>query len=109
MPSMTAVVIICCVIASFRDRGTEDVFDGRNTRAARKVCPRVLWPVARRKLDQMNRLRELRELAAPPGNRLEALRGDRAGQHGIRSNDQYRISFYGEAGDAQEVEITDYH
>ncbi len=57
----------------------------------------------------INRVRELRELAIPPGNRLEALRGDRAGQHSLRINDQYRICFRWEAGHVQEVEIADYH
>ncbi len=104
-----AIVIIQFVIRSFRDQGTADVFDGRNTRAARKVCPRTLWPSARRKLDQINRVRQLQDLAIPPGNRLEALRGDRAGQHSIRINTQYRICFRWEGGDVQEVEIVDYH
>ncbi|MFC2174107.1 type II toxin-antitoxin system RelE/ParE family toxin, partial [Acidobacteriota bacterium] len=61
------------------------------------------------KLDQLNRVRDLQELAVPPGNRLESLRGDRQGQYSIRINDQYRICFRWEAGDAFEVEITDYH
>ena len=97
------------MIGSFRDRGTEDVFNGADTAAARRVCQRSMWPVARRKLDQLNRVRDLRDLAIPPGNRLEPLRGARQGQHSIRINDQYRICFRWEAGDAQEVEITDYH
>ncbi|MCU0981780.1 MAG: type II toxin-antitoxin system RelE/ParE family toxin [Pirellulaceae bacterium] len=57
----------------------------------------------------MNRVSDLRDLAVPPGNRLERLRGDRQGQHSIRINDQYRICFRWEAEDAYEVEITDYH
>lgn len=97
------------MIRSFRDRGTEDVFDGSDTAAARKTCPRGLWPIARRKLDQLNRVRDLGELAVPPGNRLERLRGGRSGQHGIRINEQYRICFRWEAGYADSVEITDYH
>ncbi|HKO29749.1 MAG TPA: type II toxin-antitoxin system RelE/ParE family toxin [Nitrospiraceae bacterium] len=76
---------------------------------ARRVCPRTLWQVVRRKLDQINRVRDLRELAVPRGNRLERLHGDRGGQHSIRINDQYRICFRWEAGDAYEVEISDYH
>jgi proteic killer suppression protein len=60
-------------------------------------------------LDQLNRVRELRELVIPPGNRLERLRGDRQGQHSIRINDQFRVCFHSEAGDAYEVEIADYH
>ena len=97
------------MIGSFRDRGTEDVFDGVDTAAARRVCRRSVWPVARRKLDQLNRIRELRDLSIPPGNRLERLHGRRKGQHCIRINNQYRICFRWEAGDAQEIEITDYH
>jgi toxin HigB-1 len=97
------------VIRSFRNRSTEDVFDGADTPSARKVCPRPLWPIARRKLDQLNRVRDLRELSIPPGNRLELLRGDRRGQHSIRINDQFRLCFVWEAGDAFEVEIADYH
>ncbi|MDQ7827212.1 MAG: type II toxin-antitoxin system RelE/ParE family toxin [Candidatus Eremiobacteraeota bacterium] len=68
-----------------------------------------MWAVVRRKLDQINCLRELRELAVPPGNQLEALKGDRHGQHSIRVNEQYRICFRWKDGDAYEVEITDYH
>jgi proteic killer suppression protein len=97
------------VITSFRDKGTEDIFDGADTRAARKACPRSIWSVARRKLDQINRVRDVQELAVPPGNRLERLRGDRAGQHSIRINDQFRICFRWETGEAHEVEVTDYH
>jgi proteic killer suppression protein len=85
------------------------VVDGADTVAARRVCHQPLWPVARRKLDQLNRVRELRELGMPPGNRLERLRGDRQGRRSIRINDQYRICFRWEAGDAHEVEIADYH
>jgi addiction module HigA family antidote len=59
------------VIRSFADRGTEDIFNGADTRAAHRTCPKLLWPGARRKLDQLNRVRDLRELAVPPGNRLE--------------------------------------
>ncbi|MBT4500676.1 MAG: plasmid maintenance system killer protein [Gemmatimonadetes bacterium] len=97
------------MINSFRNRGTEDLFDGRDTRAAQRICPRILWPIARRKLDQINRVRDLRDLTIPPGNRLERLRGDRAGQHSIRINNQYRICFRWETANAHEVEIVDYH
>jgi proteic killer suppression protein len=65
--------------------------------------------VARRKLDQINRVRQLLELGVPPGNRLEQLRGRRRGQQSVRINDQFRICFRWEDGDAYEVEITDYH
>ena len=97
------------MIRSFRDRGTENIFDGSDTPAARRTCPRALWAVARRKLDQVNQVRDLRDLAVPPGNRLERLRGDRSAQHSIRVNEQYRVCFRWEAGDAYEVEIADYH
>ena len=97
------------MIDSFRDRGSEDIFDGRDSRAARRACPRSLWRVARRKLDQVNAVRELRELALPPGNRLERLKGDRRGQHSIRINERYRVCFRWEDGHAYEVEVTDYH
>jgi proteic killer suppression protein len=60
-------------------------------------------------LDQLSRVRELRELAVPPGNRLEALKGNRKRQHSIRINDQYRICFRWENGHADQVEVTDYH
>ncbi|OGG46267.1 MAG: plasmid maintenance system killer protein [Candidatus Handelsmanbacteria bacterium RIFCSPLOWO2_12_FULL_64_10] len=97
------------MIRSFADRGTEDIFDGADTQAARATCPRALWNVARRKLDQLNRVRDLMDLTVPPGNRLERLRGDRAGQHSIRINEQYRVCFRWENGYADEVEIADYH
>lgn len=70
------------------------------------MCPRNLLKVARRKLDQINRVKDL---AVPPGNRLERLRADRRGQHSIRINDQYRVCFRWEAGDVYEVEVADYH
>ena len=96
------------MIQSFRDVGTTDVYHGRDTRAARGTCPRALWPVARRKLDQLEAARTLTDLRAPPANRLEALKGDRQGQHSIRINDQYRICFVWTGVDATAVEIVDY-
>ena len=97
------------MIRSFADRGTEEVFDGLDSKAARATCPKQLWRIARRKLDQLNRVSDLAELAVPPGNRLERLGGKRLGQHSIRINDQYRVCFRWENGYADEVEITDYH
>lgn len=97
------------MITSFADRATEDLFLGLDSRRARRACPQALWPVARRKLDQLNRVKDLQELSIPPGNRLERLRGDREGQHSIRINEQYRICFRWEESDAYEVEVTDYH
>lgn len=97
------------MIKSFRDRGTEDVFDGRNSRLARRCCSQSLWSIARRKLDQINRVREIGELAIPPANHLERLRGDRKEQYSIRINQQFRICFKWEDSHAYEVEIVDYH
>ncbi len=97
------------VIGSFADTATEDVFEGRSTRRARAALPEALLPIARRRLDQINRVDSLEELGRPPGNRLERLRGDRAGQLGIRIDRQYRICFRWEDGRAYEVQITEYH
>ncbi|HEY3136842.1 MAG TPA: type II toxin-antitoxin system RelE/ParE family toxin [Blastocatellia bacterium] len=97
------------MIRSFADRGSEEVFDGADTKAARATRPKSLWPIARRKLDQINRVRDLVELGIPPGNRLERLRANRVGQYSIRINDRYRVCFRWENGYADEVEITDYH
>jgi proteic killer suppression protein len=97
------------VIRSFVDAATEDVFNGRNTGQARRKCPLGLWPVARRRLDQLDSAERLDDLRVPPGNRLEALVGDRKGEHRIRINDQYRICFRWQRGDAHNVELTDDH
>lgn len=97
------------MIRTFADSATEDLFNGVDSRRARTACPTALWPVVRRKLTQLNRVLELRELAIPPGNRLERLRGDRDGQHSIRINQQYRVCFRWEEYYAYEVEVTDYH
>jgi proteic killer suppression protein len=97
------------VIASFRDEGTEDVFDGRDTKKARKACLQSLWRVARRKLDQINQSADLEDLRVPPGNRLEPLTGYREGQHSIRINDRYRACFTWMEGGAEEVEVVDHH
>jgi toxin HigB-1 len=96
-------------IASFANTGTEDIFDGADTRRARRACPEALWRVARRKLEQLNAVVRLVDLSFPPGNRLEALRGDRKGQHSIRINEQYRICFTWTDGGPADVEIVDYH
>ena len=97
------------MIRSFRNQGTEDVFDGKNSTKARKTCPQQLWEVAGRKLDQINRVLDLQSLKIPPGNRLEALKGARQGQHSIRINEQYRICFTWAEDGAHKVEIVDYH
>jgi proteic killer suppression protein len=97
------------MILDFADEATEDIFQGNRSKAARRCLPPGLWPAARRKLDRLNRAREPRELADPPGNRLEALKGDYAGYFSIRINDQYRIVFRFERSDARDVQIVDYH
>ena len=97
------------MIKSFRDRGTEDVFNDRRSRAARRVCPEQIWRVARRKLEQIDSVDDLRLLSIPPANRLEVLKGDRKGFHSIRINERYRVVFRWTAAGAEEVEILDYH
>ncbi len=94
---------------SFKDKATEDIFNGVASKQARKTCPQALWRIATRKLDQLDSVVELVELRVPPGNRLEALSGNRSGGYSIRINQQYRICFkWGENG-PNEVEVTDYH
>ena len=97
------------VILSFKDDGTEDVFNGRRTPTALRTCPTAIWRVAQRKLDQLDSASDLRDIRAPPGNRLEALAGDRQGQHSIRINNRYRICFVWTKQGPDAVEITDYH
>jgi len=97
------------MIRSFKNAGTEDVFNGENTMQARRTCPQQLWRVAARKLDQLDSVSSLEELRIPPGNQLEVLKGERKGQYSIRINDQYRICFSWVEGEPDEVEIVDYH
>ena len=97
------------MIVSFKSQGTEDIFNGENTSAARKLCPQILWKVAARKLDQLDSINMLEELRVPPGNRLESLSGNRNGQYSIRINEQYRICFIWMQNAPQNVEIVDYH
>jgi toxin HigB-1 len=93
------------VIISFADKETERFYvTGKSKR-----LPASLFKVALRKLDYLNRAKALQDLQAPPGNHLEALKGDRKGKHSIRINDQCRIVFAFREGDAADVEITDYH
>ena len=97
------------MIVSFKDGGTEDVFNGRNTRNARRICPPAIWSVAQRKLDQLDSAALLGDLRVPAGNRLERLAGDRRPQYSIRVNDRYRICFVWTGAGPVDVEITDYH
>ena len=96
------------MIQSFADLTTADIWNERNSKAARRV-PHILWPVVRRKLTILDSAQRLDDLAAVPGNRLEALVGDRKGQHSIRVNQQYRITFRWEPHDAHDVCCEDYH
>lgn len=93
------------MIRSFFDQDAERLFHGQ---FARKL-PSDIQRVAQRKLRQIHQAEELRDLASPPGNHLEALKRDRSGQHSIRINDQWRICFIWKDGGADRVEITDYH
>jgi toxin HigB-1 len=97
------------MIQSFASIGTEDIFNGIDSKAARKTCPQSLWKVAFRKLDQLDSVTSLDELRIPPGNNLEALKGDRKGQYSIRINDQFRICFEWIDSEPANVEIVDYH
>ena len=97
------------MIKSFRDKGTEDIYDRKNTKDARHVCPQQIWRVAQRKLDQLNGVVSLASLKIPPSNLLESLKDDRAGQHSIRINGQFRVCFVWTDDGAEDVEITDYH
>lgn len=96
------------MIRSFAGETAADLFRERNTRAARRV-PRAVWRAAQRKLKMLDVAGRLEDLQSPPGNRLEALRGARAGRFSIRVNDQYRVTFRWEDGHAFEVEVEDYH
>ncbi len=96
------------MIRSFADATTEDIFYGSDTKAARRL-PRPLWPLVRRKLDMVHAASSLGDLRQPPGNRLEALRGNQAGRQSIRVNDRYRITFRFEDGGVWEVRCEDYH
>jgi toxin HigB-1 len=93
------------MIKSFRDREAERIF--RRERSRR--LPNEIQRIALRKLLQVDAVTHLESLRVPPGNRLEALYGDRVGQHSVRINDQWRICFVWRDGDAYEVEIIDYH
>ena len=91
-------------IRSFKDRDTTRLFDDELVARFRAIERQ-----ARRKLLYLHRARTIQDLSVPPGNRLEALRGNRKGQHSIRINDQWRICFRWKDGDAHDVEIVDYH
>ncbi len=96
------------MIASFGNRLAEDLWDDKSSRAVRQFPP-DLRRAARRKLLYLNDAEQLKDLRAPPGNRLEALKGDWSGYHSIRINDQWRVVFRWENGQALDVRVLDYH
>lgn len=96
------------MIQSFAVATTADLWAERNSKAARRI-PRDIWPAVLRKLTLLDSAQRLEDLAAVPGNRLEALAGDRKGQQSIRVNQQYRITFRWEKHDAYDVCCEDYH
>ena len=93
------------MIRAFRDSLTEAAFGGESP----KGFPADLVKVERRKIGYLHAAADLRDLRLPPGNRLEALAGNRAGQHSIRINDQFRVCFRWTRDDPTELEIVDYH
>jgi toxin HigB-1 len=97
------------MIRTFKHTGVEDIFNGINSPTARRICPQNLWKIAVRRLDLLDSVSALQELRIPPGNRLEALGGDRKGQYSIRINNQYRICFFWTEQGPDQVEIVDYH
>ncbi|HEX8712102.1 MAG TPA: type II toxin-antitoxin system RelE/ParE family toxin [Terracidiphilus sp.] len=92
------------MIQGFKDADAKELFESGSNKRGKSI-----ERAARRKLDQIETAATLTDLRVPPGNRLEALKGDRAGQHSIRINDQYRICFIWRTDGAHEIEITDYH
>jgi toxin HigB-1 len=96
------------MIQSFADQTTADLFAERSSRDARRI-PQQLWRVVQRKLKLLDVAQALSDLASPPGNRLEALKGDQRGRYSIRVNDQYRLTFRWEGNHAYEVRCEDYH
>ncbi|MBI4394758.1 MAG: type II toxin-antitoxin system RelE/ParE family toxin [Candidatus Omnitrophica bacterium] len=96
------------MIKNFGSRATEDLYHGLDSKEARTI-PKTIWKVAVRKLDILNTAAELKDLASPPANRLEKLKGHLGDYYSIRINDQYRIIFRFENGNTFDVEIVDYH
>jgi toxin HigB-1 len=93
------------MIQSFKDKATAAIFMGQVV----KTLPREIQPLALRKLKMIDSSAKITDLLVPPGNRLEALKRDRKGQHSIRINDQWRVCFRFADGNAFDVEIVDYH
>ena len=96
------------MILNFANKTTEDIFNGLDSKSARRV-PQAIWTAAARKLDMLNAAADLRDLRMPPANRLEALKGKWSGYYSVRINEQYRIVFQWIDSNAKNVEIADYH
>jgi proteic killer suppression protein len=96
------------MIINFTDPCTEDIYNGLDTKQARRVSS-VVWKIAIRKLDMLNAAHELKDLRVPPPNHLEALKGKLTVLYSIRINDQFRIIFEWIDGNAKDVKIIDYH
>jgi toxin HigB-1 len=96
------------MIRSFGDRASEDLYHGRPTARARRF-PREVVDAALVKMDSLNGAASMLDLRSPPGNRLEALKGDLKGWHSIRVNDQWRLIFRWQGNDAHNVRLVDYH
>ncbi len=96
------------MITSFGDKATSDLFNGIRSRQSRKL-PNQIHEIALYKLDVINAAQALDDLRSPPGNRLEALRGELKGFHSIRINNQWRIIFRWSENNASDVQIIDYH
>ena len=97
------------MIQSYCDDATEDIFNGFTTKNAIRKLPLTLWNIARRRLDQIDSVEKIEDLGNPPGNRLEALGGNRKDQYSIRTNKRYRICFTWSRNGPSDVEVVDYH
>ncbi len=97
------------MIGGFADQGTRDIYDGVDSKAARKTLPKELWDIARRKLDMLEAAHDLGDLKVPPNNHLEKLKRQYAGKYSIRINKQWRVVFAFADRTASEVRIADYH
>lgn len=95
------------MIVNFADKTTEDIFNGIDSKLARKI-PSQIWKIAARKLDMLNASVKLEDLRSPPANRLEKLKGRLSDYHSIRINDQFRVFFLCNSN-AEDVQIIDYH
>lgn len=96
------------MIRSIADKTTQDIFDGINSKSSRHL-PLELHSKASRLLDLINAAANVNDLRVPPGNRLEALKGDKRGFYSVRINDQWRVIFRWVESDAEDVQVVDYH